>query len=145
MTFESRLEYLSQVRSNFGSINLIQGSPQSANSYNGRGNRGGRNSNFRGRSRGRGRFGRSNEVRHPCQICGLSNHTAAWCYNMFDEKYMGKGQLIRTLTQILLPILQAQVQWRIKHGMLILEPVIMLPQMRRMWIKQRSMEVRKGW
>ncbi|KAL2498366.1 Uncharacterized protein Adt_23916 [Abeliophyllum distichum] len=41
MTFESRLEYLSQVRSSFGSINLTQGNPQNASSYGGRG------SNFR--------------------------------------------------------------------------------------------------
>ncbi|KAL2517562.1 Uncharacterized protein Adt_13809 [Abeliophyllum distichum] len=90
MTFESRRKYLSQVRRNFGSINLTQGSPQNANSYSGRENRGRKRSNFKGRTRGRWRFGRSNEVRHPCQICGLSNHIAAWCYNKFDEKYMGK-------------------------------------------------------
>ncbi|KAL2542762.1 Uncharacterized protein Adt_03740 [Abeliophyllum distichum] len=90
MTFESSLEYLSQVRNNFGSINLTQGSPQNANSYSGRGSRCGRNSNFRDRARDRRRFGRSNEVRHLCQICGLSNHNATWCYNRFDEKYIGK-------------------------------------------------------
>ncbi|KAL2453786.1 Uncharacterized protein Adt_48716 [Abeliophyllum distichum] len=90
MTFESRLEYLNQVRSSFGSINLLQGNSQNLNSCNGRGSRGGRNSNFRGRTRGKGRFGRANEVTNPCQICGLNNHTAAWCYNRFDEKYMGE-------------------------------------------------------
>ncbi|KAL2517992.1 Glutamate receptor [Abeliophyllum distichum] len=63
---------------------------QNASSYGGKGNRSGRGSNFRGRTRGRGRFGRSNEARNPCQICGLNNHTTAWCYNRFDEKYMGK-------------------------------------------------------
>ncbi|KAL2505846.1 hypothetical protein Adt_21467 [Abeliophyllum distichum] len=90
MTFESRLEYLNQVRNNFGSINLLQGKNQTSSQYNGRGSRGGRSSNFRGRTRGRGRSGRSTEVRNPCQICGLNKHTAAWCYNRFDEKYVGK-------------------------------------------------------
>ncbi|KAL2475265.1 Uncharacterized protein Adt_36001 [Abeliophyllum distichum] len=36
MTFESRLEYLNQVRSNFGSINLLQVNTQNLNPYNGR-------------------------------------------------------------------------------------------------------------
>ncbi|KAL2517770.1 hypothetical protein Adt_14017 [Abeliophyllum distichum] len=63
---------------------------QNANSYSERGNRSGRSPNFRGRTRGRGRFGRPNEVRNPYQICGLCNHTATWRYDRFDEKYMGK-------------------------------------------------------
>ncbi|KAL2505412.1 Retrovirus-related Pol polyprotein from transposon TNT 1-94 [Abeliophyllum distichum] len=90
MAFESRLEYLSQVRNSFGSISLIQGNLKNASSYNRRSNRGGRSSKFRDRTRGRVRYGRSNKVRHPYQICGLSNHTAAWCCNRFDEKCMGK-------------------------------------------------------
>ncbi|KAL2486288.1 Uncharacterized protein Adt_31044 [Abeliophyllum distichum] len=68
----------------------MQGNSQNSNSYSERENRGGRSPNPRGRTRDRGRFGRPNEVRNPYQICGLSNHTTAWCYNKFDEKYMGK-------------------------------------------------------
>lgn len=47
MTFESRLDYLSQVRTNFGSINLTQRNQQNNSAYSGRGNRGARGHNFR--------------------------------------------------------------------------------------------------
>lgn len=97
MTFESRLEHLNHVRSNFTSLNVNQSSVQLAHRTStsfGRGLRGpinGRSSSYRGRPRGRGKFtnGRQNEIRGPCQICGLSNHSASWCYNRFDERYMG--------------------------------------------------------
>ncbi|KAL2497760.1 Uncharacterized protein Adt_23310 [Abeliophyllum distichum] len=54
MTFESRLEYLNQVRSNFGSINLTHGNSQNAISYSGRGNRGRKSSNFRAKQEAEG-------------------------------------------------------------------------------------------
>ncbi|KAL2497620.1 hypothetical protein Adt_23170 [Abeliophyllum distichum] len=139
MIFESRLEYLSQVRNSFGSINLTQGNSQNANSYSGRGNRGRRNSNFRGRTRGRRKFGRPNEIRHSCQICGLSNHTAEWCYNRFDEKYIGKkpSDQNRSLNPSAYIVCQSSVDDL--PGMLILEPVIMSLLIRRMLMKQMSM------
>ncbi|KAL2481037.1 CCHC-type domain-containing protein [Abeliophyllum distichum] len=68
----------------------VNGTYQNTSSYNGRGNRGGRSLNSRDRTRGRGIYGRPNKVRHPCQICGLSNRTTPWCYNIFDEKYIEK-------------------------------------------------------
>ncbi|KAL2470477.1 Integrase catalytic domain-containing protein [Abeliophyllum distichum] len=63
MNFESRLEYLSQVRRSFGSINLTQRNSQNANSYSGKGNRSGRSLNFRDITRGKERFGKPNENR----------------------------------------------------------------------------------
>uniref|UniRef100_A0A803Q5F0 Reverse transcriptase Ty1/copia-type domain-containing protein n=1 Tax=Cannabis sativa TaxID=3483 RepID=A0A803Q5F0_CANSA len=45
-------------------------------------NRGGNNS-------GRGRGGRSNGPKPTCQVCGRYGHSAAICYNRYDEAYMG--------------------------------------------------------
>jgi histone deacetylase 1/2 len=57
-------------------------------------NRGGRHRGrgaFRGnRTRGRGRFNNFSNPRPTCQVCGRTGHTAAYCYNRFDESYMGQ-------------------------------------------------------
>uniref|UniRef100_A0A803R2Q2 Retrotransposon Copia-like N-terminal domain-containing protein n=1 Tax=Cannabis sativa TaxID=3483 RepID=A0A803R2Q2_CANSA len=41
-----------------------------------------------GSQRGRGR-GRSNGPKPTCQVCGKYGHSAAICYNRYDESYMG--------------------------------------------------------
>uniref|UniRef100_A0A803NZ12 Integrase catalytic domain-containing protein n=1 Tax=Cannabis sativa TaxID=3483 RepID=A0A803NZ12_CANSA len=50
-------------------------------------NNGGRGAGSRGRSRGRGRF--NNNSRPTCQVCGKFGHSAAVCYNRYDENFMG--------------------------------------------------------
>ena len=43
----------------------------------------------RGRSGYRGRGGRSGGSKPTCQVCGEYGHSAAYCYNRYDENYMG--------------------------------------------------------
>ncbi|KAM6545892.1 hypothetical protein CsatB_026628 [Cannabis sativa] len=56
----------------------------------GRGNNNGGGRHFNrgngGRSRGRGR---ANNSKPTCQVCGKYGHSAAVCYNRFDDSYMG--------------------------------------------------------
>ncbi|KAM6597528.1 hypothetical protein CsatA_008052 [Cannabis sativa] len=54
--------------------------------------RGNHSNNSRGgnsRGRGRGRFNNNNNSRPTCQVCGKFGHSAAVCYNRYDEAYMG--------------------------------------------------------
>ena len=51
----------------------------------------GRGNPRNGNNRGRGRGGRSNNFRSACQICGKLGHTAAYCWNRYDENFMGSS------------------------------------------------------
>uniref|UniRef100_A0A803NLS5 Integrase catalytic domain-containing protein n=1 Tax=Cannabis sativa TaxID=3483 RepID=A0A803NLS5_CANSA len=63
-----------------------------SNFGNGRGNRGGNTLNRGNRGkpfRGGRSCGRSNGPKPTCQVCGRYGHSAAHCYNHYDETYMG--------------------------------------------------------
>uniref|UniRef100_A0A803PAZ1 Retrovirus-related Pol polyprotein from transposon TNT 1-94-like beta-barrel domain-containing protein n=1 Tax=Cannabis sativa TaxID=3483 RepID=A0A803PAZ1_CANSA len=63
--------------SNFSNNNFGRGS-------RGNPNRGGNSSGNSGRGRGRGR-----NTKPTCQVCGRYGHSAAYCYNRYDETFMG--------------------------------------------------------
>ncbi|KAK0605463.1 hypothetical protein LWI29_027163 [Acer saccharum] len=101
LSYDSKLEHIN-------SLNKIVGAP-SANFVTSRGGNSNFNKNYSqsqpsnqsggrgqntGRSRGGGRFrgrgGRNgNNSRPTCQVCGKYGHSAAHCYNRYDESYMG--------------------------------------------------------
>lgn len=108
LSFDSKIERLQTLSSTNKATNLVvpqanmvakstsTGSSSSrvrGSHFNPNQHNGGRGSNFnsgRGgyssRSRGRGRGANS---RPTCQVCGKYGHSAAICYNRFDESYMG--------------------------------------------------------
>lgn len=104
MTYESRLEQLNATRLSMAGMEISRITAAFANKINsnsrnnsstewhnkshrggaqGRGNF--RNGNIRGRTRG----GRSSNSKLMCQICGKPGHTAPYCWNRYDEDFMG--------------------------------------------------------
>ncbi|KAL2486968.1 hypothetical protein Adt_31724 [Abeliophyllum distichum] len=79
---------MSNININQAPGNFVQRNGLNNTKVNKSGNYG-RSSNFRGRGRNRGRGGRITEHQNPCQIYGLNSHSASWCFNRYDERYMG--------------------------------------------------------
>uniref|UniRef100_A0A803PL25 Uncharacterized protein n=1 Tax=Cannabis sativa TaxID=3483 RepID=A0A803PL25_CANSA len=105
LSFDSKFERLSAIsgvpkttsRSPSPSANLAATRPSSSQGGRGStsnhfrsGNRGGSHPRGGGGSRGRGCGGRSSGNSKPtCQICGRYGHSVAYCYNRYEEAYMG--------------------------------------------------------
>uniref|UniRef100_A0A803NLT1 Uncharacterized protein n=1 Tax=Cannabis sativa TaxID=3483 RepID=A0A803NLT1_CANSA len=107
LSFDSKMERLQSVSGN--SMKTLNGSTapsanltnkggtagtgsNPSNFGNGRGNRGGNTLNRGNRGkpfRGGRSCGRSNGPKPTCQVCGRYGHSAAHCYNHYDETYMG--------------------------------------------------------
>ncbi|CAA0837847.1 Unknown protein, partial [Striga hermonthica] len=97
--------YASQNTGNNNKGSTNQGGNQFHNSQSqnpfGRGNN---HNNFSTRGRGRnarGRGGRNfrGNFRTPCQLCGLSNHTADRCFHRYDSTYPGPTNLQAQVAQ----------------------------------------------
>uniref|UniRef100_A0A803QD97 Retrovirus-related Pol polyprotein from transposon TNT 1-94-like beta-barrel domain-containing protein n=1 Tax=Cannabis sativa TaxID=3483 RepID=A0A803QD97_CANSA len=97
LSFDSKLDRLSSLSENSKHSNNASPTANLANksgsgNYNPGNNnnkgRGGSSSNSRGRFNGRGRSGRGGP-KPTCQVCGRYGHSAAYCYNRFDETFMG--------------------------------------------------------
>ncbi|KAK2447644.1 hypothetical protein QL285_006983 [Trifolium repens] len=84
LTFESRIEQLNNL-SNL----TLNATANVANKYDHRSSKVKSNNNWRGSNfRGwRGGSGRGRSSKSPCQVCGLSNHTAIDCFHRFDKNY----------------------------------------------------------
>lgn len=97
LSFDSKLDRLSalsggKVSNNSSSLTANYANKAvSSGGSSGSGNFRGRGGTNRGRSNFRGRGGRSNGSRPTCQVCGKYGHSAAVCYNRFDENYMGSA------------------------------------------------------
>ncbi|KAM6580254.1 hypothetical protein CsatA_004028 [Cannabis sativa] len=90
LSFDSKLD----IGTNRGSptANLTNRGTSGGGNFGPRKNRGRggtiNNSNNHGRSGGRGRGCRGGP-KPTCQVCGSYGHSAAHCYNLYDEAYMG--------------------------------------------------------
>lgn len=95
LNFDSKLDKLSSISggkaSNVSSsfTRNVANKSLSASGNQSPGNNRGRGGYNRGRSSNRGRGGRSNGPKPTCQVCGKYGHSAAHCYNRYDEAYMG--------------------------------------------------------
>lgn len=93
LTFENILEQIHSFQNlsiNSASANLAHSASKNSSNENKnksnwrRSPRGGR-----GRGRGRGRYGRNQNSRPICQVCGKLGHTASICYHRYNRAYIG--------------------------------------------------------
>uniref|UniRef100_A0A803PQB9 Reverse transcriptase Ty1/copia-type domain-containing protein n=1 Tax=Cannabis sativa TaxID=3483 RepID=A0A803PQB9_CANSA len=106
LSFDSKLDRLTTLSGATKNLNLSSpsanlvatkpsGFPGNRGGHSGHaspGNRGSSNNQKGGRGPGRFRGrggGRSNNSKPTCQVCGRYGHSAAYCYNRYDENYMG--------------------------------------------------------